>query len=140
MTPWLTPYRILAFSLLLLLWPLSGRSSIDRTGDQILGRWLFPAKGSSIEVYRSGEHYFGRIADVSPTGQQQFGLSKNQLLIRNLIFDGKGWSGGELIHPKTGTHFDVDLTLRDARTLSATVYKGCRLLHKEYVLTRQTTL
>ncbi len=124
----------------LMLWPVSGKSSTDHSPDQILGRWLFPAKGSSIDVYRAGDRYFGRIADVSPTGQQQFGLAKNQLLIRNLAFDGSGWSGGELIHPKTGNHFDVELKMRDARTLSATVYKGCRWLHKEYVLTRQTTL
>ena len=122
----------------LVLFPFSGQSSSDRTADQILGRWLFPAKGSSIEVYRSGDRYFGRIADVSATGQNQFGLAKNQLLISNLSFDGKNWSGGELIHPKTGTHFDIDIKMSDSQTLTATVYKGCRWVHKEFVLTRPT--
>lgn len=126
--------------LLLLLWPARGQSFTDRRGDVILGRWLFPARGSSIEVYRAGDQYFGRIAEVGGTGQTQFGLSKNQLLIQNLTYNGSGWSGGELIHPKTGTHFDIDLTLRDAQTIRATVYKGCRWLHKEYVLTRLPAL
>lgn len=128
------------FLIALLLWPVAGRSSVDHTADQILGRWLFPAKGSSVEIYRSGDRYFGRIADVSPTGQHQFGLVKNKVLLSNLIFDGNSWSGGELIHPKTGNRFSIELRLRDSRTLHATVYKGIRWIHKEFVLTRPATM
>ena len=125
--------------LFLLVWPNPGQSADDRSADLILGRWLFPAKQSSIEVYRSGDRYFGRIADVSGNGRQQFGIVKDQLLISNLSFNGTGWSGGKLVHPKTGDHFDVELKLRDSRTLVARVYKGCRWLHKEYTLTRQSS-
>lgn len=130
---------LLALTLfLLVLWPTAGKSSADSTGDQILGRWLFPAKGSSVEVYRSGNRYFGRISDVSPTGKSQFGVAKNQLLMQNLSFDGISWTGGELIHPTTGHHFAIELQLRDSQTLTARVYKGFRWLHKEFVLTRPT--
>jgi uncharacterized protein (DUF2147 family) len=132
--------NVWALSLLLLcLWPASGQSSVDRTADQILGRWQFPGRGSTIDVYRTGDRYYGRIAEVSPTGLKQFGLAKDQLLIINLAYDGKGWSGGELIHPKTGNHLDVEISLRDSKTASAIVYKGWRWLHKEYVLTRHPT-
>lgn len=131
--------RSWACSLILLcLLPIPGQSSHDRSADLILGRWFFPAKQSSIELYRTGDRYFGRIADVSRTGQQQLGITKNQLIISNLAFNGTGWSGGELIHPKTGAHFDVELKLKDHHTLTAKVYKGCRWLHKEYVLKRQS--
>lgn len=123
-----------------LLWPIAVESSTDRTADQILGRWLFPAKGSSVEIYRHGDRYYGRVADVSPVGQHQFGLAKNKLLLSDLAFDGTGWSGGELIHPKTGNRFGVELRLRDSRTLHATVYKGFRWINKEFVLTRPATL
>lgn len=126
--------------ILLLLWPVFGQSSTDPTADQILGRWLFPAKGSSVEVYRSGDHYFARIADVSTTGQQKFGLVKNQILMRDLSFDGTGWTGGELIHPQSGLHFGIELRLTGSRTLTARVFKGVRWVHKEFTLTRQTTL
>lgn len=131
--------RFWVLSLLLLLPPLLGNSSTDRTADQILGRWEFPGRGSTIDVYRTGDRYYGRIADVSATGSKNFGLEKNQLLIINLSFDGKGWSGGELIHPRTGNHLDVEISLRDSKTASAIVYKGWRWLHKEYVLTRPST-
>ncbi|MCK8491209.1 MULTISPECIES: DUF2147 domain-containing protein [Spirosoma] len=125
--------------LLLCLFPVAGKSSVDHTADQILGYWLFPAKGSSIELYRSGDRYYGRIADVSSVGKDKFGLSKNQLLISDLVFDGNGWSGGELIHPKTGSHFDVEVKMIDSQTLTATVFKGCRWLNKEFILTRKPT-
>lgn len=124
--------------LLLVVWPLVGRSSADHTADQILGRWLFPSQGSSIELYRSGDHYFGRVVEVSSTGQKQMGLAKNQLILRNLHFDGQGWSGGELINPKTGHRFGVELRMQDSRTLTASIYKGFHWLRKEYVLTRQS--
>lgn len=124
---------------LILLLPVTGKSSVDHTADQILGIWEFPGRGSTVELYRTGDRYFGRIADVSPTGQERFGLTKNQLLISNLGFDGNGWSGGELIHPKTGIHFSLEVKMIDSKTLNARIFKGFRWLHKEFVLTREKT-
>ncbi|MFD2570018.1 DUF2147 domain-containing protein [Spirosoma soli] len=141
MTLLLNRSLVVAWSLfLLVLLPVSAKAPTDRTADQILGRWLFPGRGSSVEVYRAGDRYFGRIAEVSPAGKKEYGLTKNQLLFTDLMFDGSGWSGGQLIHPKTGNSFDVEIEMRDSRTLRAVVYKGWRLLHKEFVLTRQNPL
>lgn len=131
-------YRWVLSLFLFALWPVTGNSSADRTADQILGRWLFPSQGSSIELYRNGDQYFGRVVEASPLGQQQMGLVNNQLIMKNLTFDGQGWSGGELINPKTGNRFGVELRMHDSRTLTASVYKGFRWLRKEYVLTRQS--
>jgi uncharacterized protein (DUF2147 family) len=130
-------YWVLSLVLFVFL-PATGHSSADQTADQILGRWLFQAQGSSVELYRSGDRYFGRVVEVSPIGQQKMGLAKDQLILRNLTFNGHGWSGGELINPKTGNRFGVELTMRDSRTMTASIYKGFRWLCKEYTLTRQT--
>jgi Uncharacterized protein conserved in bacteria (DUF2147) len=128
-----------ALSLLALtLWPVTGNSSADYTADQILGHWLFPSQGASVELYRRGDLYFGRVVEVSSVSQEQMGLAKDQLIMKNLTFDGHGWSGGELINPKTGNRFGVELRMHDSRTLTASIYKGFRWLRKEYVLTRQT--
>ncbi|WP_080238516.1 DUF2147 domain-containing protein [Spirosoma rigui] len=133
--------RLGALSFLLFSFlPMTGNSSADHTADQILGRWLFPSQGSSVELYRSGDRYFGRVVDVSPVGERQMGLVKDQLIMKNLTFDGRSWTGGELINPKTGNRFGVELSMRDSRTLTASIYKGFRWLSKEYVLTRQTNL
>jgi hypothetical protein len=129
-----------AFILVLILWPAAGRSSSDRTGDQILGRWLFPSKGSSVDVYRTGNHYFVRVAEVDLAGQKNFGLSKDKVLISNLAFNGRVWTDGQLIHPKTGTSLDVELNMSDPQTLTVTVYKGIKLLHKKFDMTRKAPL
>lgn len=141
MNAFLNRRHLWALSFLLLsLLPATSHSSTDRTADQILGRWLFPSQGSSVELYRSGDRYFGRVVDVSPLGKQQMGLAKDQLIMKNLTFDGRGWSGGELVNPKTGSRFGVELRMSDSRTLTASIYKGFRWLRKEFVLTRQTNL
>lgn len=130
--------RLVQLTLLLVLLaiPISGRSSIDRTGDRILGRWLFPTKGSSVDVFRIGDRYFARVAEVDHAGQKNYGLAKDKILISNLAFDGQNWSEGELIHPKTGTHLDVELTMSDPQALTVTIYKGIKFLHKRFVMTR----
>ena len=141
MNAFLNRRHLWALSLVLLVFlPVISHASTVRTADQILGRWLFPSQGSSVELYRNGDRYFGRVVEVSPMWQQQMGLAKNQLIMKNLTFDGRGWSGGELVNPKTGSRFGVELRMSDSRTLTASIFKGFRWLRKEFVLTRQTTL
>ena len=61
----------------------------DQQGDQILGRWVFPSKGSSMDIYRAGNHYFARVAEVDKAGEKNYGLVKDNVIIRNLAYDGK---------------------------------------------------
>jgi hypothetical protein len=125
------------FLALLILLPSSGKSSAERTGDMLIGRWLFPSKGSSVDVFKSDGMYFARVADVDPAGVKNFGLEKNRVIISNLTFDGKLWTGGELIHPKTGTQLDVELNMADPQRITVTIYKGFKFLHKKFDMTRQ---
>lgn len=92
-----------------------------------------------MEIYRTGDQYFARIADVATRGVKEFGITKDKLLMKDLTFDGKTWSGGTLIHPRNGMNFDVELHLRDAKNLEARVSKGFRFIGKEFVLTRPET-
>ena len=125
--------------LVLSIWPTTGQSSTNHSADQILGRWLFPSKGSSVDVFRSGDRYFVRVAETDSAGEENFGLAKNKILISNLTFDGQVWSGGKLIHPKTGTHLDVELRLTDSQTITVLVYKTLKVFNKKFVMTRQST-
>ncbi|MCK8495609.1 MULTISPECIES: hypothetical protein [Spirosoma] len=91
----------------LLFFMLGGISGVPQA-DQILGRWLFPSKGSSVEIYRIGARYFARVAEVDQAGEKNYGLVRDKPLIRNLTYDGQAWSAGELEHPKTGViHTDL---------------------------------
>lgn len=126
----------LACLFLLVFWPLPGRSSIDQAGDRILGLWLFPTKGSSVDIIKSGDRYFARVVEADEAGQENFGLVKNKVLISNLTYNGHLWSGGELVHPKTGIHLTVEMWLNDSQSLTVMVFKGFKCFHKKFVMTR----
>ncbi|GAA4404900.1 hypothetical protein GCM10023187_22770 [Nibrella viscosa] len=111
--------------------------SVSQPADAIVGRWFFPARQSSIELYRSGDRYFGRITEVGGNWKGKFNGTKDQLVLTNLTFNGREWSGGELIHPQTGSRYDVALSMQNPQNVLVTVYKGVRLLHKEYELVRE---
>ena len=126
-------YRV--WSLLLLLLLPAART--DHPADQLIGRWQFPSKGSSVDIYRQGGLYFARVAEVDQAGEQNFGLVKDSVLIRNLRYDGEAWSGGRLTHPKTGIPLSVEVQMPKPNTITVIVYKGIKLLHRKFMMTRQ---
>lgn len=109
----------------------------DPPGDQILGRWLFPSQGSSVNIYRQGNRYFVRVAEVDQAGEKNYGLVKDSVLIRDLGYNGADWTGGRLTHPKTGMSLSVEVHLQEPRAMTVTIYKGIKLLRKTFVMTRQ---
>ena len=111
----------------------------DPPGDQILGRWLFPSQGSSVNIYRQRNRYFVRVADVDQAGERNYGLVKDSVLIRDLGYNGAIWTGGRLIHPKTGISLSVEVHMKEPHTLNVTVYKGIKLLRKTFVMNRPQT-
>ena len=111
-------------------------TAADPQADRILGHWLFPSKGSSMTVYRVGEQYFARVAEVDLAGEQNYGLVKERVLIRNLVYDGQGWSGGQLVHPKTGLELSVEVVMPHPQTINVTIYKGLKLLRRRFTMTR----
>lgn len=105
--------------------------------DKLIGNWLFPTKGSSVTIYRQGNRYFARVAEVDQAGEENYGLVKGAILIRNLTYDGKDWSGGQLIHPKTGIKLSVEVSMDNPQEVTVMVYKGIKLFHRKFVMTRK---
>ncbi len=105
--------------------------------DKLIGSWLFPSKGSSVTIYRQGDRYFARVAEVDQAGEENYGLVKGAILIHNLIYDGNIWSGGQLIHPKTGTKLSVEVSMDNPQEVTVMVYKGIKLFHRKFVMTRK---
>jgi uncharacterized protein (DUF2147 family) len=109
----------------------------DQPADQLVGRWLFPSGGSSVDIYRQADLYFARVAQVDQAGKQNFGLVKDSLLIHSLRYDGQLWAGGRLIHPKTGIALRVEVEMVQPNTINVTVYKGFKFLNRQFIMTRQ---
>lgn len=129
-------YGSLVWAVLLLFVLLAARA--DQQADRLLGHWLFPSKGSGVNIFRVGNQYFARVAEVDKAGEKNFGLVKDTVIIRNLKYDGEGWSDGQLIHPKTGIKLSVEVVMTDHQTISVTIYKGIKLLHRKFIMTRKT--
>jgi len=129
--------RISLALLLCLVLTTAGQSS-DTSADRILGRWLFPKKQTCVEIYRENGRYFGRMAAISASCASDYGNIKNQVVLTNLSYTQNEWKGGTMIHPTSGSKFDVELRMTSPNTLVATVYKGVRFINKELVLTRQS--
>ncbi|GAB4019375.1 hypothetical protein GCM10028808_56920 [Spirosoma migulaei] len=110
----------------------------DNQADQIVGRWQFPSRGSSVDIFRKGDFYFARVAEVDQAGEENFGLVKGAILILDLHYDGEVWTGGQLIHPKTGIHLSAEVHLAEPNAINVTIYKGIKLLHRKFTMTRQT--
>ncbi|MBO0952433.1 DUF2147 domain-containing protein [Fibrella forsythiae] len=127
----------LGLGLLLCLVVTTAGQSTDASADRILGRWLFPKKQTCVEIYRENGRYFGRMAAISASCANDYGNINNQVVLTNLSYAGNEWKGGTMIHPSSGSKFDVEMRMTNANTLVATVYKGVRFISKELVLTRQ---
>ncbi|GAB3559906.1 hypothetical protein GCM10027577_53240 [Spirosoma fluminis] len=110
---------------------------MDSQADQIIGRWLFPSRGSSVDIFRKGDLYFVRVAEVDQAGEENFGLVKGAILIRDLHYDGEVWTGGQLIHPKTGMHLSAEVHMKESGTINVTIYKGIKLFHRKFTMTKQ---
>ncbi len=87
-------------------------------------------------IYRTGNRYFARVTQVDKAGEKNFGLVEDAVIIRNLTYDGQAWSGGQLVHPKTGINLSVEVTMTDPQAITVTVYKGIKLLHRKFIMTR----
>ena len=111
--------------------------STDASADRILGRWLFPKKQTCVEIYRENGRYFGRMTAISASCASDYGDINNRVVLTNLSYAKDEWRGGTMVHPSSGTKFDVEMRMTNANTLVATVYKGIRFISKELVLTRQ---
>jgi|GEM_PF-1037803 len=146
--------KSLAFSLLLVIsivsagWsatnpgpgPGKQNCALDKQADQIIGQWYYPDRDSKIEFYRANNQYFARITDVGGSWRKDFTQIQGHLVISGLAYRNGEWSGGTFIHPATGNQFDVALTLKDPVTLTVSIYKGLRLMHKDLTLTRSLPL
>lgn len=77
------------------------------------------------------------MAQISASCASSYGNISNRVVLTNLSYVENQWTGGTMIHPSSGAKFDVVMTMSNANTLVATVYKGIRLFSKELVLTRQ---
>jgi uncharacterized protein (DUF2147 family) len=134
--------------------PMSAQSSASSqslAGDKILGTWMSEKKNGKIEVYRSGNKYYGKLVwgdkmyeadgktskkDVknADAGQRSRNL-KDLVLLTDMSFDDGEWSGGKIYDPESGKTYSCNMKL-DGLKLNIRGYIGLSLFGRTSVWTR----
>jgi uncharacterized protein (DUF2147 family) len=130
-------------SLVILLMFSVFQTIAQTNADDIVGTWLTGGKEpAKIQVYRSGDTYFGKIVwlkypeenglprkdannpDKSKRNQPIVGL----VILRDFKFDEDEWEGGKIYDPESGKTYSCILSIQDKGTLKVRGYVGISLL------------
>lgn len=142
--------RSLIFSLLsAFVFTLSGQA---QEADSILGRWLSESGKAKVEIFKTGDKYYGKIVWLkTPLNEQgQPKVDKNNpdpakrnhklmglLLLKSFVYDGKGvWKSGTIYDPEKGKEYNCIMTLKSNGTLSIRGYVGISLLGRSTIWAR----
>ena len=118
--------------------------------DDVVGIWLttgdHPAK---VQIYKSGEKYFGKIVWLQSTVDNKPMVDANNpdekkrtqpiiglVMLKSFEFDDDEWDDGTIYDPENGKTYSCHLTLKDANTLRVRGYIGIPLFGRTEVWTR----
>jgi uncharacterized protein (DUF2147 family) len=139
------------FALAIFLMSVVLRTHGQTKADDIIGTWLTGGKEpAKIQIYKSGNKYFGKIAwlkypeengltrmdannpDKSKRSQQILGL----IILRDFRFNENEWEGGKIYDPESGKTYSCIISLKDKSTLKVRGYVGISLLGRAEIWTR----
>lgn len=131
---------------------LLGFSAMAQKADDIVGVWWNQEKDGRVEVYKKGDVYFGKIefiqkntnADGSspkkdaknPDAKLRDRVLMGTVILKNLKWDGKEWTGGEIYDSKSGNTYSCFARLQKDGSLYFKGYMGITLLGRSTVWTR----
>lgn len=114
--------------------------------DAIVGEWLTAAKDGKVQIYKSGNKFFGKISwgnrpngkdtnnpDPKLRDQNLIGL----VILKDFAFNGKDkWEDGTIYDPNNGKTYSCVIRLKDEKTLEVRGYIGISLLGRTEVWTK----
>lgn len=122
--------------------------------DKILGNWLSEEKDGRIEIYKTGDKYFGKLVwgkdlveadgktprkDRTDTKNGDPKLRSRPLLglvlLTNFTYDDGEWSGGKIYDPKSGKTYSCTMKLKGDK-LEIRGYVGVSMFGRTTVWTR----
>ena len=123
-------------------------------GDRINGNWLNEEKDGRIEIYRTGDRYFGKLvwarelmeADGKTPRKDRTDIKNNDpklrsrqllnlVILTNFTYDNGVWSGGKIYDPKSGKTYSCTMKLKGNK-LEIRGYVGISMFGRTTVWTR----
>lgn len=137
-----------SFIACLFLLALASTSTFAQNSDAIIGKWLNEEKDGTVEIYKQGNQYFGKIiwmergADTIDEKNPDANLKNRKLMgtniLQDFVFDvgDKQWQDGTIYDPKKGKTYSCLMWFNDNGSLSIRGYIGFSMLGRTTVWTR----
>ncbi|MFC7523474.1 DUF2147 domain-containing protein [Parapedobacter sp. GCM10030251] len=116
--------------------------------DKITGIWLSENKDGKIEVYKSGDKYFGKLIwgkdmyeadgktsrkdDKNQDAKLRSRKLKDLVILNNFVYSDGVWEDGKIYDPYSGKTYSCTIKLKDGK-LNIRGYIGVSLLGKTTV-------
>lgn len=141
--------------IIFLLVSLYFSTTLFANGDDILGVWFNEEKTGKVEIYKSGNKYYGKIiwlkepldangkektdihnSDASKRSQKVLGL----IMLRGFTYDAEdnNYVDGNIYDPKNGKDYSCKMKLIDKNNLDVRGFIGISLLGRTTKWTRTT--
>ena len=120
---------LLAAIIILLSTSLIFGQNTTKKADDIVGIWLSEEKDGKIEIYNSGNKYFGKLIwgnslfesdgvtskkDVKNTDKKLKARNlKDLIILTDFIFEDGVWSGGKIYDPEAGKTYSCTMKLKN---------------------------
>lgn len=124
----------------------------QNSADDIIGVWLTGGnEPARIQIYKSGEKYFGKIIWLknpvengkprmdgnNPDKQKRNNPVIGLVILAGFRYDGEDeWKGGDIYDPESGKTYSSYMYLKDKNTLKVRGYIGISLLGRTETWTR----
>lgn len=138
------------FFLLMIVW-----LSIDlfaQKADDVVGQWYSENNESLIEIYKSGNKFYGKIIwlkeplrdgkpkvdDKNPDEKLRSRPLIGLVILKDFVFNGKDeWSDGQIYDPKSGKTYSCYMELENKDKLKIRGYIGISLIGRTTYWTRK---
>lgn len=126
-------------------------SQVMAATDDILGDWYNSSKESKIQIYKTGDKYFGKLVwlkeptkngkikkdEKNPDKLKQNIPILGLVILRDFknISDTK-WQAGKIYDPRNGKEYSSELTLKSSKTLDVRGYIGISILGRSDTWTK----
>ncbi len=129
--------------LFIVLLLFSSISAFSQNKDQIVGKWLNATGEAHIQIYTSGNKFFGKLVwlkePLNPEGKPTLDkenpdqeLSKRQIIgliiLKDFLYKGGIWEGGTIYDPKTGKTYSCKISTESKNRINVRGFVGFSML------------
>lgn len=139
------------FMLLAVITAFNSFAARSQQADEALGQWLNEEKDGKIEIYKTGNKYFGKLVwaarmyledgktsrkdEKNPNPDLRTRNLKDLVILTNFIYDDGVYTDGKIYDPKSGKTYSCKMTMNGDK-LSIRGYVGISMFGRTTVWTR----